>query len=189
MKILLNMLNVIEFSEIFKLLIFYSIVFIAFSCTTIYTFSTLFKIKITNEQKIKFALLEGILNLIGILVLPFQVYKLINIFITLVLFKFFLNQSIDKSILGEVMMAITIICTEIFFVRIFYNIFDNVNLIETTMYSYLYQIYLMGSVSIIRLLLSFFVKKKKSYIKMNYDIDAKSKNTIIIFSASALKFG
>lgn len=188
MKVLLNMLNVIEFSDIMKLLIFYSIVFTAFSYTTIYTFSTLFKIKIYNEQKLKFILLEGILNLIGILILPFQFYKLISLCITLVLFKFFLNQGIDKSILGEVMMAITIICTEIFFVRIFYNIFDNVNLTETSMYSYIYQIYLMGSVSIIRLLLSFFVKKKKSYIKMNYDIDSKSKNTIMILSSFANLF-
>lgn len=185
MKVLLNMINIVEFSEIFKLLIFYMIIFLAFSYTTIYTFNTLFKLKITNMQKLKFILMEGILNLIGILILPFQLYRLISMCITLVLFKFFLNQSIEKSILGEVMMAITIICAEMFLARSIYNIFDTAKLYETMMYRCIYQIYLMGSVSIIRLLFSFFVKKKKSYIKMNYDIDSKSKNTIVLLCTFA----
>lgn len=96
MDILLELQRMIGINEFWKWILMSYVYCLIFSYTNIFLFTNLFKVETNRVQKVKVMLLDGTLRFISTLLIPTFYYRAVNIIITVVLFKFFFKQSIEK---------------------------------------------------------------------------------------------
>lgn len=177
---LFNLPGILDGTSFILWLIITSIFSLIVSYTDIYIFTNLFKIQTSNSKKLKLFFIDSSLNFLCSLFIPAPYYLFINMIIDVLLFRKFFEQSIEKCILGGIINFITVICTEVIFAKIF-SITSNNNYYEG-MYNYIYKIYLSSSVSLVRFLIAYYLKKSKVTMSFSNHLNNENKFDIIFVS-------
>lgn len=174
--------NLIKINEIYQWLAVTAMCAIICAFIDIFLFTKLFKIETTKTLKLKVFILDSILRfIIAVLVQP-PIFRVVEIIMTIILFRIYLEKRIEKCILGEVINAITIICAETIFSKIFCLVFHSLDSYIHLMYSYEYKLCLSLSIAITRTIICLIVKHKKLTINLSDTLLPKDRNIIIAIS-------
>jgi len=148
----------------------------------IFLFTHLFKIKAKKSVRIKVFVLDSILRFIIAVIVEPPIFRAFEIIMKIILFIIFLEKRIEKCILGEAINAITIICAETIFSKIFCIAFHSIDSYVHLMYSYEYKLCLTLSIAITRSIICLIVKRKKWTINLSDILLPKDRNIIIAIS-------
>lgn len=118
-------------NELIKWICMVTIFEMIFAYIDCFLFINLFKVKATNGTKLKIVLIDGILRTIFMVFVPAPNYRAFNLVCTIILFKIFFKQPIERCILGEVINAITIISVEAIFAKLFCILMPNIKSYKT----------------------------------------------------------
>lgn len=155
---------------------------ISFSFLDIVTFISIFKIEASNRKVIISSLINATLKFITVLIIPIPYYRALNILYTVLVFKLFFKESIEKCVLGEVINTIIIASAEGVFSKIFCELFSNIYTYGEGMFNYKYKFCVTLSIGITRFIVYYVIKKKNMIIKIPDNIKNKNKLSIIISS-------
>lgn len=182
MERLLNVKNILRGSELY-IWIFNNLIFnFVFSYIDLLMFVCLFKINITKSDKIKFVTISGIVNVISKFIIISPYVRIINLLFTIVLFKLFFRNSIEKCILGGILNVMTTVCPEILFSKALSMIYTEVKTYSIGFYNVKYAFLLMSAIVITRLAILFFIKRKKIVLEIQEHLSYENKYTIITVS-------
>ena len=182
MERLLNVENILSGRQLY-IWIFNNLIFnFVFSYIDLLIFVYLFKINITKANRIKFVVISGLINAISKLIIVSPYVKIINLILTIVLFKLFCKNSIEKCILGGILNIMTTICPEILFSKLFSMIYREIKTYSMGVYNVKYAFLLMLTICIIRLSILFFIKFKKIVLDIQENLSYENKYTIIAIS-------
>ena len=171
-----------QINELFQWIGVNAICAIICSFIDVFLFTHLFQVKGKEKNKIKVFILDVFIRFILLLLVEPPFFRALEIAVMIILFRIFLEKRIEKCIFGAIINAITIICTEAIFSRIFCIVFSNINTYIELMYNYRYKFAVVMSIAIIRILICLIVKYRKMNIYIPDDLSVKNRNMIIAIS-------
>lgn len=177
---IIELKEIIGINEFYPWLITNIIFAMIFSLMDDILFIQLFKVKAKKKNMISSILIGGVFRTLFLLFIPVPYYRILNIILTIGLFKIFYKQNIEKCILGEVINGIIVISIEAIFSKLFCFVDPNVETYEHGAYNFRYTLYLKTVVTISRLIIYYIVKKKKIELNISDNLSKKNRNTIIV---------
>lgn len=182
MERLLNLQNMFVESKTY-VLIFNNLIFnLLFSYIDVLIFWHIFQIKKTNVDKIKIVLISGIINFISGLIIVSPYVRIINLIITIILFKLIFKNSIEKCILGGALNIMTSVCPEILFSKLFCLIFKEVTNYKVGFYNIKYAFCVLMSILIVRTIILYILKNRKIILDIKENLSYENKNIVITIS-------
>lgn len=174
--------NLVENNEFTEWMIVNVLSGFVFSYINVLMFTNLFKVETTKKRKILLILSNAILKIVSSMIIVAPYYRAVNMVISIFLTKYILNIKIEKSIVGYVINSISIISVEVIFSKLLCLLFSDVNTYQNGMYNARYKFCLIFLISVCRLLMCFFIKKKNITINLGYEISKENRNSIIVIS-------
>lgn len=166
MNYIFEIQDIIKMENNFIWLISNIIFNILFSIIDIFIFINFLNIKTTKKRIVLGIIINSIIKTISMSVFSFRIYRAINITVTILMFKTILKQNISKCILGEVSNAITVICTEAIFSKIYCILMPGIDTYQEGLYDLKFNILLKISMIISRIIICFLIK----YFHLKIDI-------------------
>lgn len=176
------MIEIIETFELVRYILINFICEIFYAVIDVILFTNLFNVKISNKVKMKIVIVDGIFRTLFLLFIPIPFNRILNLIVGIILFNIFCKAKIEKSILGEVINAMTTIITETLLAKLICVLMPGIDNYMAGMNNYIYASTLKICVSISRAFICFIVYKKKIFINISDNLSTKNRNNIIIVS-------
>lgn len=145
-------------------------------------FKKLFRVQSTRKKDAIIIVIDAIIRVISSIIIAAPFYRIFNIITSIFILKICYKQKIEKCILGESINAITIICTEAFFSKVFCNLLNHVDTYFNGMYDYKYKACLGIAITLIRGILYIIITKKNITINIPDNMRKRNRYEIITLS-------
>ena len=172
----------IQINEIYQWLAATAICAIICACIDVFLFTHLFQIKVKKSKIIYTLILNSLMRFIIATFLKPPIYRAIEIVVTIILLRIFLEKRIEKCIFGQAISAITLICSETIFSKVFCILFNNQETYINLIYCYQYKFCLVFAIAVTRAIICLIVKYKKITINITDCLNKKDREIIIFIS-------
>ncbi len=180
MGIIIELEQMIEHNTLIQWIIVSSVASFVFSILDILVISQIFNVNLSKKKIIITSLINGIFRIIFTFLLKAPHNRIANIIISILIYKFILNQTIEKSILVEVINFAIILATELFFSKLFITFLQNVETYQTGAYNYIYKSCLTIAISLARFAIYYILKIKNITIELSDHLNKKNKYSLVI---------
>ena len=178
---ILQVHNFMNNSNLLESIFIRLLIAILFASMDVLIFVGLFKVKANKLQIAKAIIIEILGRVIINQVVLFPYNRAIVLVFTIGIFKFILNERIEKCVFGEVINAISILVVELVYSKMFWIVHTDMQYIET-MESYMYKLSMAIIIFTIRFITFKRIKAKDLSIKISSDLSKKNRSTIVIIS-------
>lgn len=178
---ILQVHNFMNNSNLLESIFIRLLIAILFASMDVLIFVGLFKVKANKLQIVKAIIIEILGRVIINQVVLFPYNRAIVLVFTIGIFKFILNERIEKCVFGEVINAISILVVELVYSKMFWIVHTDMQYIET-MESYMYKLSMAIIIFTIRFITFKRIKAKDLSIKISSDLSKKNRSTIVIIS-------
>lgn len=178
---ILQVHNFMNNSNLLESIFIRLLIAILFASMEVLIFVGLFKVKANKLQIVKAIIIEILGRVIINQVVLFPYNRAIVLVFTIGIFKFILNERIEKCVFGEVINAISILVVELVYSKMFWIVHTDMQYIET-MESYMYKLSMAIIIFTIRFITFKRIKAKDLSIKISSDLSKKNRSTIVIIS-------
>lgn len=152
---------------------------ILLSSFNILIYTRIFSINSSIKKNIVIVIIDALIRVVTSIFISAPFYRIVNIFTTILLFKISYKSKWEKCILGESINAITIVCTESIFSKVFCNMLNHIDTYFNGMYDYKYKGYLTIAITLCRALFYLMLVKRDFKINIPDELDKKSRISII----------
>ena len=143
-------------------------------------FTKIFNVSTNKKKNILMIVLDALIRLVSSIFIAVPFYRILNIITTIILYKLIYKQNIEKSILGESVNTITIVCPEAIFSKLVCNMFNHIDTYFNGMYDFQYKAYLALAVILFRAVIYCILRIKKFNINIPNKMSDKNRISIII---------
>lgn len=145
-------------------------------------FLHIFKLKKENSKLFLYIITLVASRLAIYLIIPQPYYKIIDLLIIFAVFRFEINQTTEKSIIGTLFNSVPVITLEMIFSRILIEVFSNINSYQEGICNFEYSLSLKFLILLSRFLIFIVAYKTNFHISFNDHLQSKNKKSIIIDS-------
>lgn len=174
------MVNFFEINELIEWVVGAIVFEFIFAIIDIISFCYLFNVKSTKKLKVISIIVDGIFRTLFIVFVPTPIHRGLNLIISVVIFKLFYKQHIEKCILGEVINAMSIVTAECIFSKLFCVLMQSVSTYAEGIYNVVYNVSLMASISCVRSIVLAIVIKKKIIVNIKENLNKDNFNSIML---------
>ena len=161
-----------------------SIVFsIFYSIINIFTFKYLFDANCTKKKLIIFIAIDSVIKSICTIFVPAPYYRLLNMVFSVMLLKVIICENTAKCIVGEATNFITIICSEILFLKVFEYLYTDISSYIEGMYDFVYKMSMVIGILAVKLVIYALIRKNETTVKISEHLSRKIKDSIILVSS------
>lgn len=168
----------------FGMWIISSIVFsIFYSIINAFTFKYLFDANCTKKKLAIFIAFDSVIKSICTIFVPAPYYRLLNMILSVMLLKVIMGENTAKCIVGEATNFITIICSEILFLKVFEYLYTDISSYIEGMYDFVYKTSMVIGILAVKLVIYALIRKNETTIKISEHLSRKIKDSIILVSS------
>ena len=152
---------------------------ILFASLDVVLFVKIFKARVSKWQIITGIATESIARIVINSVIPFPYNRAIILVLTVMIFKFVLNEKIEKCTFGEVINAIIVLLIELIYSKVFWLIHSDSMSYSECISSISYRLSIAFLVFIFRAIILFIITKKDIGIILSPNLSKKNRCLIV----------
>lgn len=149
-------------------------------------FANIFKINIKKRKFIAMTILDGLINFIAIMLIPVPYFRAVHYVISILIYKFGFNQTIEKSLLGETINALISVSIEAIFAKVCCMMYADIDSYVTGLNSFKYSLTLKIFMIISKVVILSIIKIKNLNINIVDHFQQKNKLNIFVTSITGL---
>lgn len=173
--------------DIVGLVDFYKLFFITVlscatsSCTNLFLFIKLFKIKAEKYNIIRYIISDIIIQITLTLFIPIPYYRILIIITTIALLRMCFNERFEICVLSEIISVVLYIIQEIIAFKIIYFAYNEISYTELLI-NFECRLLQFTIIALLQVLTCYFIHRKNLSININTIINKKNKTNIILIS-------